>query len=109
MADLFSLVKAETPYVIIYMLTGKKNGLGFQYEAENKKTFEGEWSNGEWKQSGTAYNSFLKNPGFSGEQNETHVLAGVFDSKSKRLSDTGYYYQIKEKKRYSEHIKKDSF
>lgn len=79
---------------------GKKNGSGYQYEVNDKKLYEGVWSNGDWQNSGTAsYGSFLKDPGFYGEKTDSHVLMGITNSDN-YLNDTGYFYDKENGKRY---------
>lgn len=79
----------------------KKNGTGYQYDVENKKLFEGEWSNGDWVASRTAaYRSFLKDPDFFGEKTSNQILMGIIDPVSRLLSDSAFFYDLKKKKRY---------
>ncbi|MBI1779888.1 MAG: hypothetical protein HYR66_00700 [Sphingobacteriales bacterium] len=79
----------------------KKNGGGFQYEVSSKKLYEGTWSNDQWVSGGsTGLNSFLKSPQLFGEVTEKQILIGTLDPATKYLKDSGFYYDLKNGKRY---------
>jgi hypothetical protein len=79
----------------------KKNGGGFQYEVSSKKLYEGTWTNDKWVSAGsTGLNSFLKNSQLFSEITEKQILIGTLDPATKYLKDSGFYYDLKNRKRY---------
>jgi hypothetical protein len=79
----------------------KKNGAGYQYEIETKKLFQGKWKDGNWEAATTGnYSSFLNVTDFYGEKTANQVLMGRLNSARDKVTDTAFYYDIKNKKRY---------
>jgi hypothetical protein len=79
----------------------KKNGLGYQYELDNKKLFQGKWKDGTWENATTGnYKSFLTGPDFYAEKTSKQILIGALNKTSKSLYDTGFVYDFATKKRY---------
>jgi hypothetical protein len=79
----------------------KKNGLGYQYELDNKKLFQGKWKDGTWEAATTGnYKSFLTGPDFYAEKTSKQILIGALNKTSKSLYDTGFVYDFATKKRY---------
>ncbi|MEP6514154.1 MAG: hypothetical protein ABJA79_09800, partial [Parafilimonas sp.] len=77
-----------------------RNGDGYQYEIKNKRLFEGTWRNDKWVQAGTInFSSFLKSRDFAADSNVSQMLMGPVNSR-KLLTDTAYFYDLREKKRY---------
>ncbi len=79
----------------------KKNGAGYQYEIDGKKLFQGKWKDGTWDGATTDnYASFLNIPDFYAEKTETQVLMGKLNKGGSQITDTAFYYDLKNKKRY---------
>ena len=83
-------------------MNGKKEGLGYQYELNEKKLYEGVWKNGDWVEATTGnYYSFLKSSSFYAEKTDGQILIGSIDKNNNNvLEDTGFYYDLSKKKRY---------
>jgi hypothetical protein len=79
----------------------KKNGPGYQYEIDTKKLFQGVWKEGNW-QSATVgnYNSFINAADFYAEKTAAQVLMGRLNKAGDHITDTAFYYDFKNKKRY---------
>jgi len=79
----------------------KKNGPGYQYEIEGKKLFQGNWKDGNWDAATTGnYSSFLNVTDFYGEKTATQVLMGKLNKNRDQVTDTAFYYDLKNQKRY---------
>jgi hypothetical protein len=79
----------------------KKNGTGYQYEIDNKKLFQGIWKDGDWQSATTDnYKSFLTNTDFYAEKTDKQVLLGTLNSSTRLMADTGFFYDLVNKKRY---------
>ncbi|GAB2833663.1 MORN repeat-containing protein [Ferruginibacter profundus] len=79
----------------------KKNGLGYQYELDSKKLFQGKWKDGTWETATTGnYKSFLTSDDFYAEKTAKQILIGALNKASKSLYDTGFVYDYGTKKRY---------
>jgi hypothetical protein len=80
----------------------KKQGSGYQYGSDDKKLWEGEWSNGEWvREYPASYASFIKKPSFYSEKTGNQILMGGVDkSNNNVLQDTAFFFDLKMKKRY---------
>jgi len=79
----------------------KKNGPGYQYEIEGKKLFQGNWKDGNWEAATTGnYSSFLNVTDFYGEKTATQVLMGKLNKNRDQITDTAFYYDLKNQKRY---------
>jgi len=79
----------------------KKNGPGYQYEIEGKKLFQGTWKDGNWEAATTGnYASFLNVTDFYGEKTATQVLMGKLNKNRDQVTDTAFYYDLKNQKRY---------
>jgi len=79
----------------------KKNGAGYQYEMDTKKLFQGTWKNGDWEGATTNnYKSFLTNADFYAEKTDKQILLGSLNSSTRLMADTGFYYDLVNKKRY---------
>lgn len=84
----------------VYFLNDQRNGTGFQYEAESKQLFQGEWKDDKWVQAATpGFTSFLVKDDFMGESTDDHVLIGPV-TKDGYIKDTGYFFDKKKNKRY---------
>lgn len=83
-----------------YYENDKRQGPGYQYEAESKKLYKGEWSQDKWvAASEPGYASFLTQAKFVGEADASHILMGPVND-NRFLTDSSYYYDITRKKRY---------
>ena len=79
----------------------KKNGQGYQYELENKKLFQGRWKDGTWDGATTDnYSSFLTAADFYAEKTDKQILIGSLDKTSHLLYDTGFFYDLTNKRRF---------
>lgn len=79
---------------------GKRNGVGYQYEAKSKKLFEGEWKDDKWVQAATpGFSSLLKSSSLVSQMSDDRVVIGKTNSNNK-LIDSSYYYDLKLKKKY---------
>jgi hypothetical protein len=79
----------------------QKNGPGYQYEIENKKLFQGTWKNGTWEGATTNnYSSFINVTDFYAEKTDAQVLMGKLNTARTQITDTAFYYDIKNKRRY---------
>jgi hypothetical protein len=79
---------------------GKRNGMGYQYEAKTKKLHEGEWKDDKWVKTGTpVFSSFLKSSLLVSQMTDDRVVIGKTNSNNK-LIDSSYYFDLKQKKKY---------
>jgi hypothetical protein len=79
---------------------GKRNGVGYQYEAKSKKLFEGEWKDDKWVQAATpGFSSLLKSSSLVSQMSDDRIVIGKTNSNNK-LIDSSYYYDLKQKKKY---------
>ncbi len=84
----------------IQYIDDQRNGYGYQYEANQKKLYSGQWAADKWVAAATPpFSSFLNVLGFIGEKTDKHILMGPVTDKG-FLKDTSYYYDLEKHRRY---------